>query len=82
MVRRRIIRTGALFTEAYTEFIQNQRTVGILLILCTIGSLVLANSNFSDAYTHFWHREISLFFSDFHIEMSLGHFINDALMAI
>jgi len=82
MVRKRIIRTGSLFTEAFTEFIQNQRTVGILLILCTATSLFVANSVYSDSYTHFWHKEISLIISDFHIGMSLGHFINDALMAI
>jgi NhaA family Na+:H+ antiporter len=82
MVRKRIIRTGALFTEAYTEFIQNQRTVGILLILCTATSLLLANSTYSDDYVHLWHKEISLLISEFHLKMSLGHFINDALMAI
>ena len=82
MVRKRIIRTGSLFTEAFTEFIQNQRTVGILLILSTVTSLFFANSVYSDTYIHFWHKEISLVMSDFRLEMSLGHFINDALMAI
>ncbi|TAH43006.1 MAG: Na+/H+ antiporter NhaA [Bacteroidetes bacterium] len=82
MVRKRILRTGTLFTEAFTEFIQNQRAVGILLILCTATSLLLANSVYSDSYVHFWHKEISLIISDFQIQMGLGHFINDALMAV
>ncbi len=82
MVRKRIIRTSAIFSEAFTEFIQNQKAVGILLILCTVSSLLLANSMFSDAYTHFWHKDFSLNFSDFNLSMSIGHFINDALMAI
>lgn len=76
------MRTGSLFTEAFTEFIQNQRTVGILLILCTVSSLILANSAYSESYQHIWHNELSIFFSDFQLSMSLGHFVNDALMAI
>jgi len=82
MVRKRIIRTSAIFSEAFTEFIQNQKAVGILLILCTVSSLILANSVFSDAYTHFWHKDLSINFSDFNLSMGIGHFINDALMAI
>ncbi|HEU0227425.1 MAG TPA: hypothetical protein VFQ86_06790, partial [Arachidicoccus soli] len=44
------------------NFIQDSRSVGILLLLCTILSLILANNSFTTvAYRHFWELEIPLF---------------------
>ncbi len=81
-MRKRIDNTTIIITKAFNDFVKNQRSVGILLILCTAISLFLANSMFSDAYTHFWHYVLSFGFSNFKMEMSISHFINDALMAV
>ncbi|REJ81817.1 MAG: Na+/H+ antiporter NhaA [Bacteroidetes bacterium] len=78
-------RTRALpntITAALLEFIREQRFAGILLIICTVLSLVLANSAFSESYLHMWHYDLTLGFSEFSGKMSISHFINDALMAI
>ncbi|MFN7118463.1 MAG: Na+/H+ antiporter NhaA [Saprospiraceae bacterium] len=61
-------------TTLFKEFFASERTGGILLLVCTAFSLLLANSAWSAAYLHFWHREISNF--------TLEHWINDGLMAI
>ena len=53
---------------------ENEKTPGILLILCTVVSLLLSNTAFSNIYTHFWHTEL------FH--NSVEFWINDALMAV
>ncbi len=46
----------------------------MILVVCALISLVLANSQFSDPYLGFWKREIG--------GLSLEHWINDALMAV
>lgn len=69
-------------TKAFLEFVQGQKFTGVLLIFCTVLSLLLANGSISESYLHFWHHEIKLSVSDLSSSMSIGHFINDALMAI
>ncbi len=69
-------------SRAFLEFTRNQRSLGLLLIFCTILSLILANSTWSETYLAFWHHYLSFGFSDFTLKMSISHFINDALMAI
>jgi Na+:H+ antiporter, NhaA family len=61
-------------SQAFREFIQSGKASGLLLILCTIASLVLANSPLGDGYVHFWHLNVA--------GLSLAHWINDGLMAI
>ena len=61
-------------TSLLKRFLQSESKAGIILMLCTVISLTLANSAVSESYTHFWHIKIA--------GMSLEHFINDALMAI
>lgn len=61
--------------------IHDSRSLGIILTLCTIISLVWANSAMSGAYTGFWLKEIHLP-EQIHLPHSLLHWINDFLMAI
>ena len=51
---------------------------GVLLILATIVSISISNSNFGDTYLHFWHIELGNSFISMHLE----HWINDLLMAL
>ena len=60
-------------TKAFNEFFEGEKG-GILLIVCTIVSLLIANSSFSESYLHFWH----LYFGG----LSVEHWVNDGLMAI
>ena len=60
--------------QTLRRFIQSEQFGGVLLVACTIVSLVLANSRFAGAWSHLWHLELG--------PMSVEHWINDALMAI
>ena len=63
-----------LLTETFTRFVDSERAGGILLVLCTAASLALANSAFGHGWLAFWHAELA--------GMSIGHWVNDGLMAI
>lgn len=75
MFRRKII-------SPLREFISDSRSVGITLICCTIISLLLANSAWSDQYIGFWEHELHMPAPGIHLPHTVLHIINDALMAI
>ena len=62
-------------------FINDSRSVGILLIISAVVSLVAANLSFGQQYVNFWHTEFN-WASSFHLPHSPEHFINDGLMAV
>jgi len=61
-------------TEAFKEFIENEKSSGLLLIACTIIALLIANSNLSQLYLNTLHLPF--------LGLSLEHWVNDGLMAI
>jgi NhaA family Na+:H+ antiporter len=61
-------------TVLFKEFFESEKGGGVLLILCTIISLLIANSSFQEPYLHFWHLTFG--------GLSLELWINDGLMAI
>ena len=69
-------------TVLFREFFQSQQSAGILLVVATITSLLLANSAIADEYTSFWKTEIGSNWSGFHLKHSLTGWINEALMTI
>ncbi|HRX49527.1 MAG TPA: Na+/H+ antiporter NhaA, partial [Spirochaetota bacterium] len=44
----------------FNEFFESEKTAGIVLIFCTIVSLIVANSILGDHYIDFWHRKLNL----------------------
>ncbi|MBF6059107.1 Na+/H+ antiporter NhaA [Thiomicrorhabdus heinhorstiae] len=66
----------------FENFIHNQTTTGLILLLMTIVALIFANSPFSEAYEHFFHTHFSIQFGNLGIDHSIHHWINDGLMAI
>ncbi|MEO6329786.1 MAG: Na+/H+ antiporter NhaA, partial [Ginsengibacter sp.] len=62
-------------------FINDSRSTGMLLLFCTVVSLLLANTVFGEGYASIWTKEIHYGFT-----LSLPHsgltWINDFLMAI
>lgn len=64
------------------EFIHRQTTSGILLMICAVVALMIANSQFASAYTHIFHQKLTIGFEGFQLSKSLHHWINDGLMAI
>ena len=59
---------------AFNRFFDSEKASGILLIVCTIVSLLLANSPIRAQYAGFWQMHVG--------GLSVEHWINDALMAI
>ncbi len=70
------------FTKIFKEFTTSGKAGGLLLVACTVLSLVLANSAASNSYTHFFHRHLNLSFLSITLDYSIEHWINDGLMAI
>ncbi len=64
------------------EFIHRQTTSGILLMICAVIALVIANSPLHDSYEHFLHEEFALRFGTHEFSLSIHHWINEALMAM
>ena len=60
-------------TKAFNEFFEGEKG-GILLIVCTAVSLLIANSSFGESYFNFWHLYLG--------GLSIEHWVNDGLMAI
>lgn len=64
------------------EFIRDSRAVGIVLLVCTVLSLLLANVWPGAAYTGFWLHEWHFSPESLPMPHSLAHLINDLLMAV
>ncbi|MBK7403329.1 MAG: Na+/H+ antiporter NhaA [Phycisphaerales bacterium] len=67
----------------FKRFAATSAAGGIVLIACTVAAMVWANSAAHDSYHHLFHvEELTIGFGEFHLSKSLGHWINDALMAL
>src|SRR5437899_5372934 len=64
-----------------TYFIKDSRTVGIILLGCTVLSISLANSHFGIGYRHLWNGEIHSTAS-LHLPRTILDWINNFLMGI
>ena len=62
------------FSISFQEFFDSEKSSGILLVICTIVSLLLANSLIGADYLGFWQSRIG--------GLSVQHWVNDALMAV
>ena len=60
-------------SSTFQRFFNSEKASGILLIVCTAISLLLANSSFGSDYASGWKMQVG--------GLSLEHWINDALMA-
>lgn len=70
------------WTRPLARFLEIESASGIVLVVCTAIALVLANSPWASAYHDFWHTHLSLTVGAWSIDHSLGHWVNDGLMAI
>jgi Na+:H+ antiporter, NhaA family len=69
-------------TRLLKEFLDSEKAGGIILLICTIISLCIANSQWGSGYVDFWHRYADLSFASVQLNYSIEHWINDGLMAI
>lgn len=66
----------------FDEFIHRETTSGLLLMLCTLLALLVANVGLYDRYVQLLHTPITLGLADWHLEKSLHHWVNDGLMTL
>ena len=65
------------------RFVDREVAGGILLLVATAVALIWVNTGWDDSYNALWHTEIELAVGTWHLpHMSLGHFVNDGLMAL
>lgn len=69
--------------QPFQKFIQNEKAGGVVLGISVIIALILANSNLSHSYHHFFEQRLGFQFDgQSYLEFSLHHWVNDGLMAI
>ena len=61
-------------TKLFSEFFKSESSGGLILLFCTLISLIIVNSPLGEQYEHLWHIKIG--------QLSLSHWINDLLMAV
>lgn len=66
--------TEISLSQTFKDFANSGKAGGIILIVCTLLSLLIANSPLGHGYLEFWHRQIA--------GLSVELWVNDALMAI
>jgi len=69
-------------TELFQKFFNSEKAGGLLLIACTIISMVLANSSAGPDFIHFWHSAAPLKIGAINIPFRIEEWINDGLMTI
>ncbi len=75
-------KTFGRITSPIESFIHNEASSGILLMLCAIIAMIIANSTLAEGYFHFLHTHVALSFGDYELSKTLHHWINDGLMAL
>jgi NhaA family Na+:H+ antiporter len=68
------VRIEKSLSESFKQFAASGKAGGMILIVCTLASLLVANSAWGEAYLHFWHLPVA--------GLSVEQWINDALMAV
>lgn len=61
-------------SNTFNRFFESEKSGGIILVLCTVISILIANSSLGTDYLHIWHHQF--------LGLSLEHWVNDGLMAI
>lgn len=63
-----------VLSKTFQDFVRSEKAGGVLLLACTVLALSVANSPAGPFYAGLWQQVV--------LGLSLGHWINDALMAV
>ncbi len=69
-------------TAPFKWFFKLEAASGLILLLAAIVALLLSNTNFSDLYFKILNTHLLIGTDSFGLDLSILHWINDALMAI
>ena len=70
------------FFNPFLYFFKSESASGLILLICAIMAMVIANSSFVTTYNNILHTYITIGYKEFSLSMSVLHWINDGLMAI
>lgn len=68
------MKTSVKLTQAFKDFLAQEKSGAIILMICTVTSLIIANTAFGPAYLGFWHGYVG--------PLTVEYWVNDLLMAI
>ncbi len=68
--------------QPFKNFFKMEQASGIILIICTILSLGVANTAFGPDYVAFWETKVGFEFGVVHLKESILHWVNDGLMVV
>lgn len=66
----------------FEEFIHRETSGGIVLIVCAVVAMILANSPLADAYIQVLHTHLAFSIGGWKLDHTLHHWINDGIMAL
>ncbi len=64
------------------RFLHVEAASGVVLLLCAIAALILANSSLSEQFLGLWEIQVGFTLGSFEVQHTLKHWINDGLMAV
>ena len=71
-----------LVARPVREFLRVEAAGSLLLLLAAAVALVWANSPWAESYDALWHAHLTIDVGPLHLDESLQHWVNDALMVI
>jgi NhaA family Na+:H+ antiporter len=69
-------------TDIFKSFFDSEKAGGLLLIICTIVSLITANNSMGEAYLQLIHYPLPIGPASMGLQFTFEHWVNDGLMAI
>src|SRR5882757_3617683 len=69
-------------TKLFKEFFESEKAGGLILVGCTLVSILLTNSGAGETWLHFWHTRLNLSVGAIPLDYSIEHWVNDGLMAV
>ncbi|WP_113639447.1 Na+/H+ antiporter NhaA [Nubsella zeaxanthinifaciens] len=66
----------------FKAFFNSKKLGSVLLLVCVVASLIIANSGYAVSFADFLAKTIGFKISAFHLDYSIATWINDGLMAI
>lgn len=69
-------------STTFLSFLRSEASGGVILLICAILAVLIANSPWGESYEHALHTPIAIGLGAFSLEMGLLHWVNDGLMAI
>jgi Na+:H+ antiporter, NhaA family len=66
----------------FSEFFESEKTGGLILMACTLGSLLITNSFLGEGYLRFWRTPLDLSFLNLDLNYPVIIWVNDVLMSV